>query len=163
MKDITGMHIYYYMVCKRKLWYYIKEYALEDDNELVKVGKFIDEKSYSREEKHINIMNKINIDFIKDNTLYETKKSSSMEKASIWQMKYYLYVLKELNVNDFTGEINYPKQKQVKEVSLSDDDIIKIQSYCEDIKKISNLEVPPSQLNKKTICKNCAYHDLCFI
>ena len=52
------------MVCKRKLWYFIKECTMEDDSELVKIGKVIDEKSYSREEKHINIMNKINILFI---------------------------------------------------------------------------------------------------
>lgn len=163
MKDITGIHIYYYMVCKRKLWYFIKECTMEDDNELVKIGKVIDEKSYSREEKHINIMNKINIDFIKDNVLYETKKSSSIEKASIWQMKYYLYVLRELNVDGFTGEIDYPKQKQVKKVSLSDKDILQIKSYCEDIKHINTLETPPEQLNKKSICKKCAYYDLCFI
>ena len=78
-------------------------------------------------------------------------------------MKYYLYVLRELNVDGFTGEIDYPKQKQVKEVSLSDKDILQIKSYCEDIKHINTLETPPEQLNKKSICKKCAYYDLCFI
>lgn len=163
MKDVTGMHIYYYIVCKRKLWYFLKECRPEDESELVKIGKIIDEQSYNKEEKHINIMNMVNIDFIKDNIICETKKSKSIEEASIWQMKYYLYVLKNLGADGFIGEIDYPKQKQKVSVTLNDDDIIKIQSYCKDIQDINSLSTPPQRLNKKSICKNCAYHDLCFI
>ena len=39
---------------------------MESDNENVLLGKILDEGSYAREDKHINIDNVINIDFIKE-------------------------------------------------------------------------------------------------
>ena len=98
-KEITGMMIYYYYVCKRKLWYFYNEIAMESSNEDVALGKIIDENSYKNDEKHININNVINIDYIKkDNILHEIKKSNKIEEASIWQVKYYLYYLKQRGV-----------------------------------------------------------------
>ena len=61
---ITGVMIYYYFVCKRKLWYFCHEIRMEAENEDVILGKILDESSYSKNEKHINIDNIINIDFI---------------------------------------------------------------------------------------------------
>ena len=61
---VTGVMIYYYFVCKRKLWYFINEINMESDNENVMLGKLLDENSYRRDDKHINIDNVINIDFI---------------------------------------------------------------------------------------------------
>ena len=78
-KDITGIMVYYYEVCKRKLWYYYHNINMEQNNENVAIGKFIDENSYSRDEKHINIDNVINIDFIKEHReLHEIKKSINL-------------------------------------------------------------------------------------
>lgn len=88
---ITGVMIYYYFVCKRKLWYFIHEISMEAENENVMLGKLLDENSYQRGDKHINIDNVINIDFIKEHKeLHEVKKSRAIEEAGIWQVKYYL-------------------------------------------------------------------------
>lgn len=77
---ITGVMIYYYFVCKRKLWYFCHEINMEAENESVMLGKLLDENSYRRDEKHINIDNIINIDFIKEHKeLHEVKKSKSIE------------------------------------------------------------------------------------
>ena len=63
-------------------------------NEDVILGKILDESSYSKNEKHINIDNIINIDFISEHKeLHEVKKSKAVEDAGIWQVKYYLYYL----------------------------------------------------------------------
>lgn len=71
---ITGVMIYYYFVCKRKLWYFCHDLQMENvsQNENVQLGKLLDETSYRRNQKHINIDDTINIDFIKDfqETLY---------------------------------------------------------------------------------------------
>lgn len=67
---VTGVMIYYYFVCKRKLWYFINEINMESDNENVMLGKLLDENSYRRDDKHINIDNVINIDFIKEHQNY---------------------------------------------------------------------------------------------
>ena len=62
---ITGTMIYYYFVCKKKLWYFCHDITMETENDDVILGKLLDETSYRREDKHINIDNIINIDFIK--------------------------------------------------------------------------------------------------
>ena len=94
---ITGVMIYYYFVCSRKLWYFCHQINMEDENENVQLGKLLDENSYKRDDKHIEIDGIINIDFIHEkNELHEIKKSKSIEEAGIWQVKYYLYYLKEM-------------------------------------------------------------------
>ena len=91
---ITGVMIYYYFVCSRKLWYFCHQINMEDENENVQLGKLLDENSYKRDDKHIEIDGIINIDFIHEkNELHEIKKSKSIEEAGIWQVKYYLYYL----------------------------------------------------------------------
>ena len=40
---ITGVMIYYYFVCKRKLWYFCHEIRMESDNENVMLGKILDD------------------------------------------------------------------------------------------------------------------------
>lgn len=38
---ITGVMIYYYFVCKRKLWYFCHEIRMEAENEDVILGKYL--------------------------------------------------------------------------------------------------------------------------
>lgn len=160
---ITGVMIYYYFVCKRKLWYFCHEINMEAENENVMLGKLLDEHSYQRDEKHINIDNVINIDFIKEHhELHEIKKSKSIEAAGIWQVKYYLYYLKERGVENIRGKIDYPLLKKNVIVELTNEDIEKLERIISEISKIRNQNVPPEFLEMK-ICKKCAYHDLCFI
>ncbi len=162
MEKITGMQIYYYKVCKRKLWYFSHSLSMEQNNENVSLGKLIDESSYSREEKHINIDNVINIDFIRDDIICETKKSKKIEEASEMQLKYYLYYLKINGAGDFRGEINYPVLKKKVSVELNNSDIEEIERISAEIENLNSMKFPP-ELEKKSICKNCAYYDLCYI
>lgn len=162
-KEITGVMVYYYEVCKRKLWYFYNEIQMEQGNENVQIGKAIDEETYKRDEKHINIDNIINIDFIRSKgVLHEVKKSRKVEEASILQVKYYLYFLSKRGVENIKAKIDYPLLKQSMDIDLTDEDRIKIESILEDIKEIVNRKTPPD-LEKKRICKSCAYYDLCFI
>lgn len=160
---ITGIMVYYYFVCKRKLWYFCNEINMEYENENVQLGKLLDEQSYKREEKHICIDNVINIDFMKDNMeLHEVKKSKAIEEASIWQVKYYLFYLKNRGVEGLSAKIDYPLLKKNIVVLLSTEDEKKIEEIIDGIIEIKKQEWPPLFENKK-ICKLCAYHDLCFI
>ena len=100
-KEITGVMVYYYEVCKRKLWYFYNEIQMEQGNENVEIGKVLDEETYKRDKKHINIDNIINIDFIRSKgILHEVKKSNKIEEASILQVKYYLYFLHKKGVTN---------------------------------------------------------------
>lgn len=94
--QITGIMVYYYFICPRKLWYFTNEINMEQNSELVSIGKILDETSYTREKKGILIDNTINIDFIKNGAvLHEVKKTKSIEEAGIWQLKYYMYYLQK--------------------------------------------------------------------
>ena len=121
---ITGVMIYYYFVCKRKLWYFCHEIRMEAENEDVILGKILDESSYSKNEQHINIDNIINIDFISEHKeLHEVKKSKVVEDAGIWQVKYYLYYLWKRGVKGIKGKVDYPLLKKSVIVELSENDI----------------------------------------
>lgn len=161
-KQITGVMVYYYYVCKRKLWYFYYDIQMEQGNENVALGKLLDESSYKREEKHINIDNVINIDFLRsEGVLHEVKKSNKIEEASIWQVKYYLYYLKKHDVL-IRAKIDYPLLKQTLDVELLDEDIALLEDTLKGIKEIIQSAKPP-EFRKCGICRNCAYHDLCFI
>lgn len=162
-RKITGMMIYYYFVCKKKLWYFVHQINMEQDNKNVQIGKILDETSYAREEKHIEIDGAINIDFIKENNiLHEVKKSRKIEEASVWQVKYYLYYLKKKGIEGLRGKIDYPLLKKSVEVELNDEDMQSIEEVIIDINKII-CEEKSRMAIKKGICKKCAYFDLCFV
>ncbi|BDR78310.1 CRISPR-associated protein Cas4 [Clostridium tetani] len=162
-KEITGVMIYYYKVCKRKLWYFYNEIQMEQGNESVEIGKAIDEETYRRDKKHINIDNIINIDFIRSKgILHEVKKSNKIEEASILQVKYYLYFLNKRGIENIKGKIDYPLLKQNIDVELTREDVTIIEGILDDIQNIVKSSNPPN-LEKKRICKACAYYDLCFI
>ncbi len=162
-KEITGVMVYYYQVCWRKLWYFYHEIQMEQNNDNVQIGKLLDENAYGRDDKHINIDNIINIDFIRTKkVLHEVKKSKKIETASILQVKYYLYFLMKRGATGISAQIDYPLLKQSVEVSLSDQDVAEIEKILADISKIVKEENPPV-LKKLRICKSCAYYDLCYI
>ena len=162
-EDITGLMVYYYEVCKRKLWYFVNEIQLEENNSNVILGKLLEENTYTRDEKKINIDGIINIDFIRSKKiLHEIKKSNSIEPASLLQVQYYLYYLEKKGLIGLKGILDYPLLKQTVEVNLTDKDRENLDNIIIGIKEILRKESPPT-LEKKGICKKCAYFDLCFV
>ena len=162
-KDITGLMVYYYEVCKRKLWYFVNEIQLEENNSNVILGKLLEENTYTKDEKKINIDGVINIDFIRSKkVLHEIKKSNSIEPASLLQVQYYLYYLEKKGLIGLKGILDYPLLKQTVEVNLTDKDRENLDNIIIGIKEILRKESPPA-LEKNGICKKCAYFDLCFV
>ena len=162
-KDITGLMVYYYEVCKRKLWYFVNEIQLEENNSNVILGKLLEENTYTRDEKKINIDGVINIDFIRSKKiLHEIKKSNSIEPASLLQVQYYLYYLEKKGLIGLKGILDYPLLKQTVEVNLTDKDRENLDNIIIGIKEILRKGSSPA-LEKNGICKKCAYFDLCFV
>ena len=160
MEDrITGVMIYYYFVCKRKLWYFCHDIRMETENEDVILGKILDESSYKKKD----IDDIINIDFISEhNELHEVKKSKVVEEAGIWQVKYYLYYLQKRGVNNLKGKIDYPLLKKSLIVELSEKDTKILERIISEITEIKRKDIPSACVNSK-LCKKCAYYDLCII
>jgi len=136
---------------------------MESDNENVMIGKILDETTYKREDKHINIDDVINIDYIKDKgILHEVKKSKKIEEAGIMQVKYYLYYLKQKGVEGVKGKVDYPLLKQSINIELTEEDEKYIEDLLIHLKDIVRKPLPPI-LEKRAICKKCAYFELCYI
>ena len=161
--NITGIMIYYYFVCQRRLWYFVNQINMEQNSELVQIGKIIDETTYTKEKKQILIDNTINIDFIKNGAvLHEVKKTKSIEEAGIWQIKYYMYYLENKGVENVKAKIDFPLLRESKEIILEDDDRKVLDNVITNIEEIARMEKPFDIINSK-ICKKCSYFDLCYV
>ncbi len=161
--NITGTMVYYYFVCERKLWYFVNAINMEQNSELVAIGKILDETSYKREKHSILIDNTINIDFVRNGAiLHEVKKTKAIEKAGIWQLKYYMYYLEQGGVKNISAKIDFPLLRESKEIVLTQDDRNVLENVIKNINDIINTEKIPKTMNSK-ICKKCAYYDLCYV
>ena len=155
--------IYYYFICERKLWYFTNEINMEQNSELVSLGKILDESSYNRENKNILIDNTINVDFIKNGAvLHEVKKTKAIEEAGIWQVKYYMYYLENKGVKNVTAKIDFPLLRETKEIILEQEDKKVLENVIKNIEEIAQKDKPPKPIEQKT-CKKCAYYDLCYV
>lgn len=163
MKKISGVMVYYCFVCKRKLWFFANNITMEQNSDLVSIGKLIDQTSYSRERKHILIDESINIDFLKDwRVIHEIKKSRKVEEASKWQIRYYIWTLRKKGVPIEKGVLDYPLLRKRENIFLIEEDEKKLEECLCEINKIISLDFPP-KIIKKGICKKCAYYELCYI
>ena len=140
---------------------------MEQNSDVVTMGKFISESTYKREEHEIQISTdggEIVLDFYDDKTktIHEVKKSDKMEETHFWQVKYYISVLEEKGITGVTGEIDYPKLREKVKVELADSDRERLNKIKSDIERIVALPKPPEVINKP-FCKNCSYYDLCYV
>lgn len=160
---ITGTMFYYYFICHRKLWCFYNYISFENESDTVLLGKLIDESSYSREQKHIMLDETINVDFIKDwKVLHEVKKSNSIEQASIWQVKYYLYFLNKRGIKIDKGILDYPKIKKRREIFLQPGDVEEIEKTLQGIEEIVLQSKMPPTIDSR-LCKSCAYYEYCYV
>ncbi|OFY26005.1 MAG: CRISPR-associated protein Cas4 [Bacteroidetes bacterium RIFOXYA12_FULL_35_11] len=163
--NITGTHIHYYFLCRRKLWLFATGINMEHTSDLVYEGKLIHETSYpQRSEKYEEIeIEGIKIDFYdaKNKIIHETKKSDKVEIAHEWQLKYYIYVLLKNGVEGVTGILEYPALRKTDKIVLSSPDIEEIETIKQKITEIINSEICPVATHQK-ICNKCSYHDFCW-
>lgn len=160
----TGTLVNYYFHCKRQCYLAGNRFNLEDNSELVKIGKAMHETKLSGPKTEISIEN-IKIDKIKGDYLIEYKKSNSDLNACKWQVYYYLYILKQKGIYKKGKLVCFEKtnkESKTLEFDLSEDienAIIKLQN---DIEELISKEIPPSVMNKP-MCKKCAYYFYCYI
>ena len=156
----TGLMVYYYRVCRRKLWYFTHGINMENNSSLVALGKILDESTYTEKNHQVLIDNRICLDFIDDDTIHETKKSNHIEEASILQLKYYIFYMKRFKDKTFKGILHYPQERRAKTVELTDDDEKTMPQIIDDIKSIIDSD-KPAEFSRMKICAKCAYFDLC--
>lgn len=163
---LTGTHIAYYHVCKRKLWLFANGIQMEHTSALVGEGKLLHQQSYTkRANRYIEIqLGNVKIDFYdpETKTIHETKKTRACQDAHEWQLKYYLYIMQQAGIMGASGILEYPLLKITKPVTLSNADIDYLLHTIEQINTLINqLTCPPKE--KKTICQKCSFFDFCWI
>lgn len=155
----------YYILCKRKAWFFGNGIQMEHTSDLVAEGKLISETTYTRRAANYTELDlgiaKIDFYDAKNKVVHEVKKSSKVEHAHEWQVKYYLYLLEQNGVEGATGILEYPKLRSTKEVQLTGSDRNELTSMIGKIKELVNDDRCPP-LQKKSICRKCSYFDLCW-
>lgn len=166
IKGITGILINYYFVCPRRLWFCFYRVNMENESELVKIGKYIE--IFYKKEKKINekiiLDDNISVDWLKKSNdcfiVIEIKKSSKIKEAAIWQLKYYLFYLENKGIRA-KGKLIIPEEKYEELVELSEKDKNIIKKIIENIREILSKDKLPKVIKKK-ICYKCSYYMLCW-
>lgn len=161
---MTGTIINYYIHCKRQCYLHYHKLNLEDNSELVKIGKALHEEKKTEE---ISIEN-IKIDKITRDYLVEIKKSDADIEASKYQLYYYLKILKDKGIVK-KGKLEVI-EKNKKDKGSRKTHILELTEEIEGEldelrKKIRELvnggRVP--EVEKSFKCKKCAYYSYCYI
>lgn len=155
---ITGTIVNYYIHCKRQCYMHYHKINLEDESELVKIGKAVHEEKNTEE---ISIEN-IKLDKIGKEYLVEIKKSDADLEASEMQVLYYLFKLKEKGIIK-KGKIEVIEKnkssRKIHEIILTEENEKKLKDVIEKIKLlVKDDKIPPIEKSKK-----CAYYPYCYI
>lgn len=168
LPKFTGQQVKYYAFCHRRLWLFSHDIAMEKENEDVQKGTLLDENSYQREHKAINIDDRIVIDWVghklEDDgtlTLHEVKKSKSFDQAHRLQVLYYIFYLKKKGVVA-RGVIDYPLIKKTEKVELTTEAESEVERVLDGIKAVVEQPQAPPRLDNKRLCEKCAYFELCW-
>ena len=160
--QITGTKIAYHFICQTKLWLFSHHITMEQESDLVSIGKHIHESTYTRKRKEIPIDN-IKIDYIKKGEIIEIhdiKKSRKMEESHKWQLLYYLYYLDKKGTKAI-GVLDYPLLNKHQKIIPTKQDFIQMQEIIKEIKQIITLKTYPEPKRKK-LCLKCSYYEFCF-
>ncbi len=164
--NITGTYFNYYQICHRKLWLFGNSICFEQFSDLVLEGKLIHESSYGNRSAKFEeqMIDGVKVDYYDrvNKVIHEIKKSNKLEKAHIWQLKYYIYVFEKNGIDDVSGILEYSKLKKRLDVTIDDNDKEEITRIEKAINNILESDVCPSCINK-ALCKQCSYYEFCYV
>lgn len=164
---ITGVLVSYYFICQRKVWLHAKGLDFENvtGNADVVKGKILHETRFPRQHERDLQIDSIKVDFLKygdEIVIHEIKKSRKFEEAHVWQLKYYLYVLKQKGVNCRKGILHYPANMRKFEIEMTPEEEKILERTLGEIEKILCRSTPPVA-KKRSFCLRCAYWDFCAV
>lgn len=160
-ENLTGTIINYSVHCRRQCWLFAHRINLEDNSELVKIGKAVHE---AKDTQEIAIDN-IKIDKISDEYLTEIKKSDADLTACKFQILFYLQKLKRKGIYRKGRLEIVEKKKGTRKTQVyvldekSEEELEKVKN--ETLELINQESVPPTENSKK--CSKCAYFSYCNI
>lgn len=162
---VNGTLMNYYFHCKRQCYLHGNRLNLEDNSEIVKIGKAIHE-SKSEEGKNTEIsIDNIKLDKLTSEYLTEIKKSDADIDAAKWQLIFYLKILKDKGI-DRKGKLEFIEKnksdKKIIYIELNEEIEEELDKYIKEIESLISKDTIPNILNKPK-CKKCAYYEYCYI
>ena len=138
---------------------------LEDNSEIVRVGKAIHEdKAKSSENSEIKIDN-IALDKINSKYVVEIKKSDAEIEACKWQLLYYLKILKDKGI-ERKGKLEFIEKNKTDRkiifIELNEEIEKELNEHISKIEELLSMDELPTVINKPA-CKKCAYYEYCYI
>ena len=162
---VNGTLINYYFHCKRQCYLHGNRLNLEDNSEIVKIGKAIHEDKLEKSNYSEIEIDNIKLDKLTSEYLTEIKKSDADIEAGKWQLLYYLKVLKDKGIIR-KGKLeciekNKSNQKIIY-IELDEKSEKELDKYVYEIEELILNDEIPEVLNKSK-CKKCAYYEYCYI
>jgi CRISPR-associated exonuclease Cas4 len=172
---IGGMLVGYYAICPRKAWLVLQGISMEQESEQVALGRVLDDTSYRREQKGIDLaflrddgielVGRVDWADLRRGVLHETKKSRSMDDAHRLQLCYYLWLLELCGVEaepgqPYTGVLDYPLLRRSEEVVLDSSTRSVLEGIVLELRALRSAPIPDLAASPK-LCRKCAFNDLC--
>lgn len=168
---VGGTEVHYFVLCPRKLWWF--SHGMEQEHaggasssvgqENVALGTLLHDESYrDKHKKDVLIDNLLRLDFTESGAVHEVKKSRGAQKATHFQLLYYLYYLKHEKGVETTGVIDYPKERRREEVTLTPELEKEVEQVIAGVQETRALPTPPRVAEPMSICRKCAYQELCW-
>lgn len=162
---VNGTLVNYYFHCRRQCYLHGNRMNLEDNSELVQIGRAIHEEKAAGSSNSEVAIDNIRLDKLTSEYLTEIKKSDADEEAAKWQLYYYLYVLKSKGI-ERKGRLQFVEKNKSQTktliLELTPDIEEKLRGYISDIESLIEQEVIP-QPSDKAQCKKCSYYEYCYI
>lgn len=165
-----------YLVCPRKAWLVRRGITLEQDSDVVALGKLIDETAYAREKRPATVWahapdgTLLSAKFdglnLRDGIVREVKKSPSCEEAHVWQVRFYLWMLwlqgvRKRDGSAWSGLIQYPALRRQEAVALAPEHQAELERLVRAVRALDTSPIPP-RLSKRSFCTRCAFEELCY-
>ena len=162
---VNGTLINYFFHCKRQCYLHGNRLNLEDNSEIVKIGRAIHEEKAKQSSNSEIAFDNIRFDRLTSEYLTEIKKSDADEEAAKWQLLYYLFVLKQKGM-ERKGKLEFVEKnkggKRTVILELTDEVEEQLQIYVKEIESLLIENKVPEAVKKKH-CSQCAYYEYCFI
>lgn len=161
---VNGTLINYYFHCKRQCYLHGNRLNLEDNSEIVSIGRALHEERQNNKNTEIEIDN-VKIDKLTKEYLTEVKKSDADVEAAKWQLLFYLKVLKGKGIIR-KGKLEFIEKNKTKKktviIELNEEEENKLDEYVKEIENLLNKDEIPKVINEAK-CKKCAYYEYCYI
>ncbi len=186
---VRGYELNAWVVCPRKCWFIQRQLMMEPHSPFVELGRLIHQEALHERQHHqpafIEVpiegfaqIDKIagelaeffspSLDHLAGSTnpekkilVYEIKRSPRKQEAHRLQLLYYLYLLRERGLN-LKGVLSYPEQNRREIIELDDEGLQTLQNALEALQQLRNSPLPPQVPRPMTICRTCAYQELCW-